>query len=364
LIWWEYHIGLIDVMTLKWKQKDVFKTAGTIIKVGTYQGDNRDDHGKLYQSTFDKRDIRLIHNNINEPIPIHVDMHGSGIDKRTVVGYAFRVGISDDENEIAHNGFVFDQKAQKLIAGGYNKISPEITTIKDSDGKIVDRIIDAICFVPDGAIDGNDLFCVAEKFSSPDKGAKMTNKLDSGSSGDIMDSSEDIDANQEQQIDYDAIVKKTAENLLPSLKTMIDDAVSKVGQNTQGAEIKVKETDVDKTESDHASAELRAELESQRVITDRFLDEKLTEISNQLTELGIEDPSSIVKDLPKLKAIDLLEGMLAKIRISTIKNSSMSGVPKGIGNKGSKEKTQQDLFKENMIELGLNSEKYMKMFSV
>lgn len=337
-------------MTLNYKSHDVLKTSGTVVKIGEYQGANFDDDGKPYPSKFGAFDIRRMHDNATEPIPIYVDLHGKGLGKRELAGYAFRLGMSPDGTELAHNGFIFNSAAQKLVASGYDQISPEIETMKDANGNIIDRKIEALCFVPSGAM-GNEVNYMIEKFSTVDG---MNGQTNAGTQ----------DTPPVQNIDVDAIVKSTAKavltELMPATKAMIDEAVSQVGQSTQDAEITQQNQPTGTTDNNSASelAALKAQAAANQQVTDKLLNEKFEEVVSQLKKLGIPDPSSLVSQVPRIQAIDILNGM----RTSLIEKSTLNGVPQGLGTQGSGQKTEKQVFEECMTDLGFNSERYVNMF--
>ena len=343
-------------MTLNYKSHDILKTSGTVVKVGEYQGANFDEEtGKPYPSKFGAFDIRRMHDNATEPIPIYVDLHGKGLVKREVAGYAFRVGMSPDGTELAHNGFIFNSAAQKLVASGYDQISPEIETVKDKNGNIIDRKIESLCFVPSGAM-GNEVNYMIEKFSTVE-----------GMNGQTNNGTQDAGTTTPpaQNIDVDAIVKSTAKavltELMPATKAMIDEAVSQVGQSTQDAEItQQNQQNAGATDDKSASelAALKAQAAAQQQITDKLLNEKFEDVVSQLKKLGIPDPSSLVSQVPKLQAIEILNGM----RTSLIEKSTLNGVPQGLGVQGTGQKTEQQMFDECMTDLGFNSEHYRNMF--
>ncbi len=345
-------------MTLNYQSHDVLKTSGTVVKVGEYQGANFDEKtGKPIPSKFGAFDIRRMHDNATEPIPIYVDLHGKDLSKRELAGWAFRVGISPDGKELAHNGFVFNPKAQKLVASGHNQISPEIETIKDAAGNIIDRKIEALCFVPSGAIDGTEVNYMIERFSTIDGMNGQTNNAGTNDAGTNPPATG-------QQIDVDAIVKSTAKavltELMPATKAMIDEAVSQVGQSTQGAEVIPQGNQTNPTDGNAAElAALKAQAAAQQQITDALVNEKYDSIVSQLKKLGIPDPSSLVpKEIPRIQATEILKGVATSI----IERSELNGVPQGLGTQGTGQKTEEQNFNECMTELGFNSEHYRNMF--
>lgn len=341
-------------MALNYKSHDVLKTSGSVVKVGEYQGANFDEKGKPVPSKFGAFDIRRMHDNATEPIPIFVDLHGKGLDRRELAGWCFRLGMSPDGTELVHNGFVFNPKAQKLIASGHNQVSPEIETLKDAAGNIIDRKIEALCFVPDGAIDGQELNYMVEKFSTVDG---MNGQTNAGNQ----------DTSPAPSVDVDAIVKNTAKavltELMPATKAMIDEAIK--GQtNTQDAEITQQKTvdPVGQTDDKSATdiAALKAQAAANQQITDKLLNEKYEEVVSQVKKLGIPDPSSIVAGLTKLQAIETLTNMRAKL----LESASLNGVPQGLSSQGvgHSQKTEAQVFSECMTDLGFNSERYLNMF--
>lgn len=342
-------------MTLNYKSHDVLKTSGVVVKVGEYQGANFDENGKPIPSKFGAFDIRRMHDNATEPIPIYVDLHGKDLSKRELAGYAFRVGMSPDGTELAHNGFIFNTKAQKLVASGHNQISPEIETMKDANGNIIDRKIEALCFVPSGAIDGTEVNYMIEKFSTVDGMNGQTNNADNKDTGSPTPSAADVNA----------IIKDTAKavltELMPATKAMIDEAI-KGQMNTQDAEITQQQTATTGGQTDDKSAseiaQLKAQAAANQQVTDKLLNEKYEEIVSQVKKLGIPDPSSIVAGLPKLQAIETLTSVKANL----LQNASLNGVPQGLSSQGMGHKNEQQTFVECMSELGFNSEHYLNMF--
>ena len=347
-------------MTLNYKSHDVLKTSGSVVKVGEYQGANFDEKtGKPVPSKFGVFDIRRMHDNATEPIPIFVDLHGKGLARRELAGWCFRLGMSPDGKELVHNGFVFNPKAQKLIASGHNQVSPEIETMKDTTGNIIDRKIEALCFVPNGAIDGQELNYMVEKFSTIDGMNGQTNNAGSQDAGTTTPPASNVDV--------DAIVKNTAKSvlaeLMPATKAMIDEAI-KGQKNTQDAEITQQQNATPPSgQTDDKSAgeiaALKAQAAANQQVTDKLLNEKYEEVVSQVKKLGIPDPSSIVAGLPKLQAIETL----TSVRANLLQNASLNGVPQGLSNQGmGNQKTEAQAFDECMTELGFNSEHYRNMF--
>lgn len=344
-------------MALQWKQHDVFKTAGSVVKVGKWQGANYDEMGNPIPSEFTLADIRKIHDNATEPIPIYVDLHGKGLDRRKPVGYAFRLGLSEDGTELAHNGFVFDIGAQRMISMGHDKVSPEITTVKDAKGNIVDRKLDGLCFVPHGAISDNELDIMVEKFSTPEGMAGDANAPNAGTPG-----------NPTPALDINAIVaaavKAATEASAVNTQKLIDEAVLKVGQNTQKPAEIPKQPEVippATTQNDSMNADLanmKTQFAAQQAVTDKLLNEKYEELVSQVKNLGIPDPSSIVSGLPKMQAIETLTGMKANL----IQNASLSGVPRGLSGQNPGQNSEAQNYNECMHELGFNNPKYHAMF--
>lgn len=343
-------------MTLNYKSHDVLKTSGSVVKVGEYQGANFDKvTGKPVPSKFGVFDIRRMHDNATEPIPIFVDLHGKGLNRRELAGWCFRLGMSPDGTELVHNGFVFNPKAQKLIASGHNQVSPEIETYKDKAGNIVDRKIEALCFVPNGAIDGQELNYMVEKFSTVE-----------GMNGQTNTGTQDAGTTPPATVDAEAIVKNTAKavlaELMPATKAMIDEAIK--GQtNTQDAEVTQQNATPPAGQTDDKSAaeiaQLKAQAAANQQVTDKLLNEKYEEVVAQVKKLGIPDPSSIVAGLPKLQAIETL----TSVRANLLQNASLNGVPQGLSNQGmAGQKTEQQMFDECMSDLGFNSDHYRNMF--
>ena len=340
-------------MTLNYKAHDVLKTSGAVVKIGEYQGANFDENGKPVSSKFGGRDIKWMHDNATEPIPIYVDLHGQGLTNRELAGYCFRLGMNSDGTELAHNGFVFSSEAQKRIASGYNQISPEITTMKDANGNIVDRRIDSICFVPSGAM-GNELNYMVEKFSTIEGMAGQTN----GATG----ATPTVDVNAIAS----AAAKAAIEAMTPITKAMIDEAVLKVGQNTQNpAEISQPAGQTPPSTAD-IDPKFKAEFEqlkiqaaAQQQFADKLINEKYDDIVAQVKKLGIPDPSGIVAGLSKSQAIEALSSVKANL----IQTATLNGVPSGLGSQGmGQQKSEAQAFDECMVDLGFNSEHYREMF--
>jgi len=361
---------------------NVLKTSGSIVRVGKFRGDNRDDYGKLYDSVFNATDISKMISNVSEPIPIYVevDLHNKSGKKRNVAGYALDLRVNQDKTGIDHRGFIFDDDAKKLVAMGYDKISPEIETVKDESGTVVDRKIEAICFVPSAAIPGNEALCVVEKFSSPVSGGNnMSFKKtetdagasDAGNDGG-QDGNEQNDSGNQGGFDMDAFAAKFAEKAKPMIGGMVKDLVDeafKMGHKDDTQDAKTGASG--SADSGNGVPEQKFELppevvnqlkQNNEVITS-LQKKELSGIAAQLEELGIDNPSGIVEGLPLQTAIDTLSKLLVNARKANIQNSSIAGVPKQVGTgSGGKRKTQDDIFLECMSETGFNDERYLEMF--
>lgn len=357
-------------MALQWQQHEVLKTAGSIVRAGTWKGDNRDENGNLIESTITSSEIQKIYGKLtdSDPIPMYVDFHGKNAgDVRHPIGYAFKVGISEDGTDIVHNGFVFNPEAKKAIATGLDRISPEFKTIIDRDGRVVDRNLTGICFVKNAAMEGTEVNYMFEKFESPSFG-----DAGSGAGG-------NSDSSDAGNVDVASMVNDAVGSALKDLPKLINEAVSK-GLSTQGAEINqpgakkpeggqppstgTPGADVKDQKTGDGGVDLSgltSQIAEQKVFIDQMLSEKYNTLVGRVKELGISDPASIVAGLSVPQAIEIL----SKTEVNLIQNASTRGVPKNPGSPGGGQgsKTQEQTFNECMAEVGLTDEKYLKMFS-
>lgn len=148
-----------------WTEPDGFlKTEGPILQVGSFISRK----GNIVDvSETDKTEL---FNNIDGKIPMgitHDATSDTGPTNYDVIGYASKFAIVNDM--IDHKGLVIDSKRyEEAQKAGYTYISPMIDFEVDKDGKVVNKKIVRLDFVPNPAMPNNIAEVKRFAFSAPE----------------------------------------------------------------------------------------------------------------------------------------------------------------------------------------------------
>jgi hypothetical protein len=339
--------------SLKWKSTDVLKVSGSTVKKGKFTAgipspDGTVKEGKL--TDFTPEVIRKIYGNIDSHIPYYL---GHKLDPtRKIIGYAYKFGLSDGEDDLHHQGFVFDDPAKiKITTEGHDKISPEIDFTIDSNGNIIDAHLDGMAFVPNNAIEGTDTQMAVAVFSKASEEKPMTAEeflKDKGLA------TEDI--THVKKLFEDASV---APSVPSDSGTDIPPAPTPASPIVDGKPPK----QVESSGKNDSTEDLRSELvsmktkyEQQVARTEQLLSMQYDGIVGELKELGVENPGEIVKGLPTESKITVL----SKMKGTIIKKTPFSKAPESAAPPPSQGNIDT-AFKEALSELGLNESEYNKL---
>ena len=150
------------------KSSVILRVNGNMITSGTYTSSDGTE------VKFTPELIRKIFSKVKDHVPYYITHEGAPIvsgakDERVPVGYAYKVGLSDDSSETTHEGFVFDAGAKQRVSSDCDNVSPEIDFVTDDDGNVIDGTLTGLAFVPNPAINGTNVASAATVFSRQTK---------------------------------------------------------------------------------------------------------------------------------------------------------------------------------------------------
>lgn len=330
--------------SMRWKSAEILKVFGTTIKEGTFTGSKATAQGTITKdkpTTFTPEYISKVYENIKTHVPIVID-HKAGDNE--VVGYAFKVGITDTHDDLKYSGFIFSKDAMdKITMGGYSRVSPEIDDKYDPvTGELLDARLERIAFVQNPAITGTEADAEHVVFS---KGDNMTEgNATEGNAGETATAQTTT-----QTTDKPTQVVEHQEIVTP------DRGFGKLGSKNSGegnvagdvAELSTKMNEY-KTTSEHLAAKV-----------DQLLTERYEGIVAELKGQGIEDPGKIVHGLPVEQKITVL----SKMKETVVKTKPLATTPVSTGGSdgGSQSTNTGDIPKavnEVLAELGYTPEEY------
>lgn len=337
-------------MTTKvnWKTSKILKVFGTTIKEGTFTGCEPDGTGSIKKSdptTFTPDVIARIYENIETHVPF-VITHG---ESKRPIGYAYKFGVSDTLDDIKYNGFIFDEEAlRKISVEGYDSISPEIEEIRDKDtGELIDVKLVRLAFVQNPAISGTDVSMEQIYFSTGTPNSKDDNKMTAEPT-----QSQSVTTTQTQpvtttnvQVPQEDIDEPITGTKVPDINTMFDAIKPVAPKNEPAPDVSA---DI---------ADIRTKLEKEIARNEKLMGERLSEIVSEMKQLGVDDPSSIVKGLPtenKIEVLNKLKNTLVKTKpiVQTTTSGTMDTEPK---------KTEEAALESVLSELGVSKEYYDKL---
>lgn len=293
---------------MNFKSSEIYKVNGQSLKPGTFISKD----GTEVEITPEI--INKIYQNVKGHIPYYLS-HDNPLN-RIPIGYAYKVGKSDDASLFSHEGFVFDKKAQNEIAFKCSdKVSPEIDLEIDKDGKIINASLHSFAFVSNPAIDNTTVEITRESFSAPSEGDKKPMNKD-----DITISTDNITPTPTYVVANPVSGSQTPGQTYVMVPTGTDNALhveqpktippSPIAQERQ-SQISATIVDVGKYEEKIKSLEMKLE-ENEKFKQSVFTD-KYNAIVNDLKTLGVNDVDSIVNDLPVDQKISVLSKMKEKI---------------------------------------------------
>jgi hypothetical protein len=277
--------------SMRWKSAEILKVYGTTIREGTFTGGKATAQGVITKdepTTFTPEYISKVYENVQTHVPF-VLKHKLGGNE--VIGYAYKVGISESKDDLKYTGFVFNQDAIKsIITGGYSSVSPEIDETKDSSGNVVDAKIAYIAFVPNPSIDGTEIEAEHVVFSKGE-GSNME-----GNTGTETTATQQTSSVAEPMVMKETTVEVPSSDSFGKLKASSETAEQRQ-TNNDVSNLNVKMDDY-KTKSEQLAAKV-----------DQLLTERYDVIVADLKTQGIDDPGAIVRGLPVEQKITVLSKM-------------------------------------------------------
>lgn len=297
--------------SVRWKSAEILKVFGTTIREGVYTGNKLDvASGNIVPDVpteFTPERIARIYDNIKTHVPIYLG-HSASPDRKPI-GYAFKFGVTETLDDIKYSGFIFDRDAiNKIVAGGYNKVSPELNDTADE--------LQALAFVQDPAIKGTE----AEEME-----LKVFNAPETLSTEGVQPMTENI---QQEQVQTTTVVEKPATTTGNPVDPRIDDLAKQV-------------------------EEFRTKYEQANARIESLLTQQYDTIVAEMKGLGVSDPGSIVRGLPTEQKI----AVLSKMKESIVLNKPIA-TPTTVPSPAEK---QSDALDDVLAELGIPKEKYLSM---
>lgn len=324
--------------SMRWKSAEILKVYGTTIREGTFTGGKATAQGVITKdepTTFTPEYISKVYENVQTHVPFVLKHKAEG---NEVIGYAYKVGISESKDDLKYTGFVFNQDAIKsIITGGYTSVSPEIDEVKDSSGNVVDAKIAYIAFVPNPSIDGTEIEAEHVVFSKGE-GSSMEGQTES-----TITSSTTTSGTEPMVMKETTVEAPQSTESFGKLKAS-SEAVSQKQTNSDVSDLNVKMDDY-KAKSEQLAAKV-----------DQLLTERYDVIVADLKTQGIEDPGAIVRGLPVEQKITVL----SKMKDTVVKTKPLTSTITPTVNTGvSAEKTQiNTALGEVLSELGYTVEEY------
>lgn len=148
----------MDNDSITWKGSNVFHVKGPYARPGEFKSKD----GQTYKFTTEFLDS--IYDKFNKPVPFYLT-HAD----RDKIGWLYKVG-NDGENEHFYEGFVFDEdKRRRIEEEGFDKVSPEIDIVLNSNGDAIDGTLLGMAFTRTPAIADTTLEGHIVSFSTIDE---------------------------------------------------------------------------------------------------------------------------------------------------------------------------------------------------
>ena len=341
--------------SLSWKSSEIYKTSSSVVKPGVYTGVD----GKPTPIT--KEDVRLAHENIDDHIPFYLTHEKLGDPSRKNIGYGFKFALDEEIFDLAHNGFVFDQKAkQKIVMEGYDHISPELEFVYEGD-KVVDVKLVGMAFVKDPAIDGNNVNVVITAFSKPVEEPVDMNDVDKFLKSKGLTDKEILTVSKA----FSAVVEPPVTTDVSSTPPVVATPPTPVVADIPLVEPKVTDKPVASnpptapTISVEDFEMMKQTIDSLKADNEKMLENQYSSIVNELKGLGVANPGTIVAGLdPKQKI-----ATLTKIKENIAKSGSLMQPPVNIGASATSTENQQELqIREACKDIGITYEQYKELY--
>lgn len=338
--------------SLNWKSSEIYKTSGSVVKPGTFIGMD----GK--PTSITPEIVRKAYENIDDHIPFYLTHDGIGSPMRKNIGYGFKFALDDSSNDVAHNGFVFDQMSkQKIVMEGYDHISPELEFTYDGDS-VVDVKLVGMAFVKNPAIEGNNVDVAITAFSKPEP-VDMKN-VDSFLKGKGLTENEIQTVRKAfSTTEEPPVVTSDNDNVTPPVTSKV--ITPPVVTDPPFVESPVVTSPVAATISVSAEelAEMKGIIATLKADNDKMLEGQYNSVVSELKGLGIANPGSIVSGLePKQKI-----ATLTRIKENIAKTGSLTQTPTNLGSTGGSSNPVNDeaFIREQIKDIGVSYEEYLEI---
>jgi len=320
--------------SVTWKSAEILKVYGTTIREGVYTGSKVDvASGKIapdLPTEFTPAKIAKIYENINTHVPIYL---GHSTDPgRKPIGFAYKFGVTETLDDIKYSGFIFDKDAiHKIVAMGYDKVSPEISDNEDE--------LKAIAFVPNPAIEGTDAELELKVFNKPQ--TEITTMPETQATTNVTTQEQaQVTRNDVQEHVPIKSVPNTRDYVqyTPVQRPVVEQPASVPDQYKEQVE------------------EFRSKYEQANARIEALLTQQYDQLVSEMKGLGIPDPGSIVHGLPTEQKIAVLSKMKETVLMSKpLAVPSTSETPKATDTTA--------VLDEVLKEIGISKEEYDKLSS-
>ena len=109
--------------SVQWKSEELLRVKGIVLKEGTY----RDKNGKV--TTLTRDSLSSIYDQIDGVVKLFLT-HDHNDDP---IGISYKFGLSEDGSELYHEGFIFEDVAEKMAFENFTSVSAEIDVISEDN---------------------------------------------------------------------------------------------------------------------------------------------------------------------------------------------------------------------------------------
>lgn len=338
-----------------WKTVDALHVDGASIRAIPV----KDHHGKL--TPWKPAIIAKMFEKIKGPIPFFIKHDFTALN-RTPVGYGVKFGITEDNEDITYNGFVFDQDAIKqIIEDGYNCISPEVETEYDENGELVDSTLLAMAFLKNPAFPGMKVQYARAAFSQPDDDQLASKTGEPMSKAAAIDTMKSKGLSDEQITNItQAFEQAAAPSTPPEAQPPVTPQTTPPITITAEPIKQVAPPVVDMSSFEQRLADQAATITQLQQKNENLLKTQYESIRDEVKGLGINDPDDIVKGLPTEQKISILSKIKEKMArsqpMSTSKGQPVSSTP-------SQSVDQRAKVASILKSIGMTTEEYEKLKS-
>lgn len=342
--------------SLNWKSSEIYKTSGSVVKPGTFIGMD----GK--PTSITPEIVRKAYENIDDHVPFYLTHEGMGSPMRKNIGYGFKFALDDITNNVAHNGFVFDQGAkQKIVMEGFDHVSPELEFTYENES-VVDVKLVGMAFVKNPAIEGNNVDVAITAFSKPEP-VDMKN-VDSFLKGKGLTENEIQTIRKAFSTTAEPpappVADATAGTSTPATPPVVD-APKVVTPDVPFVEppvVSAAPAAPASTITSEEVAELKSLVASLKADNDKMLEGQYNTVVSELKGLGIANPGTIVAGLdPKQKI-----ATLTKIKENIAKTGSLTQTPQNLGSSGASSPANDEAFiRDQLKDIGVSYEDYLEI---